>query len=136
MKNKKQVIKNSLTAFLYAFILSTFLIAVVSNLYNNFWIEILAAFSISVSVAIVFSMVNYIFYLRKTFEIDENGIIFYVKDKVVKTIEFSSVIETDISKSMIYGNNRVIALTTEKETIRFSINYKVYQHYFHWKYYY
>jgi len=125
--SKKQVIKNSLTAFLYAFILSTFLIAVVSNLYNNFWIEILAAFSISVSVAIVFSMVNYIFYLRKTFEIDENGIIFYVKDKVVKTIEFSSVIETDISKSMIYGNNRVIALTTEKETIRFSINYKVYQ---------
>lgn len=126
--SKKQVIKNSITAFVYSLIVSTFLIAVISNLYFNVVLELIACFVLSLSFAGLFSMVNYVRYLSKTFEIDKEKITFYIKNKAVKVLYFTQVIETDISKSLIYGNNRIITLTTEKETIRFSINYKVYQH--------
>ncbi len=126
--SKKQVIKNSMLAFVYSFIITLFVIAIISNLYTNVWLEILASLTISLSVAVVFSLINYISYLSKTFTIDKEGITFYIKEKPVKTILFKNLIETNIAKSFLYGNNRVVSLITEKENISFSVNYKVYQH--------
>ena len=126
--SKKQIIKNSLLAFVYTFIVSLFLIAVLSNLYSNILLELLAVFSVSLAVAIVFALINYIFYKRKTFSVDESGIVFYNKDNVIKKIDFSSVLETNIARGIIFAKNRVITLKTQEEAITFTVNGSVYQH--------
>ena len=124
--SKKQIIKNSILAYIYSLICTTFLLICVSELYYKLALEFLACQAISVSVAIFYAVCAYSRRSRKTFSIDEQGIIFYIKNKEVKRIEHSELIETYISKSIFKGN-RIINLTTQSGTISFAVNYRVYQ---------
>lgn len=125
--SKKLIIKNSLLTFLYSFILSLFLLACISQIYSGISVEILACASLSLGIALLFAMISYLRHSRKTFSVDENAIIFFLKNQEIKRIYHSDLIETNIAKSIFKGN-RIINLTTQKETVSFAVNYRVYQH--------
>ncbi len=124
--SKKQIIKYSLITFLYAFIINLFLLACISQIYSGVGLELLACVSLSLGVTALFALVSYLRHSRKTFSVDEQGIIFFIKNQEVKRILHSELVETNIAKSIFKGN-RIINLTTEKETISFAVNFRVYQ---------
>ncbi len=124
--SKKQIIKNSFIAFCYTLIICTFILACLSQIYYNFWLELIACISISIGVTAYFAIISYLRHSRKSFSINEQEIIFFIKGKEVKRIALADLIETNIAKSIFKGN-RVINLTTKSETISFAVNFRVYQ---------
>lgn len=124
--SKKQIIKNSLITFLYAFIINMFLLACISQIYTGFSLELLACVSLSLGITAIYATVSYLRHARKTFSVDEEGIIFFLNNQEVKRILHSELVETNIAKSIFKGN-RIINLTTKNETISFAVNFRVYQ---------
>ncbi len=124
--SKKQIIKNSFIAFIYTFIICCFILACISQIYYNFWLEIIACLSVSLGVTAIFSVLSFLRHSRKQFSINEKELIFFINGKEVKRIEHKDLIEINIAKSIFKGN-RVINLTTKEGNISFAVNFKVYQ---------
>lgn len=124
--SKKQIIKNSLIVFVYSLIISLFLLACISQIYSNFGLEILACISLSLGVTGIYALFGYLLHARKTFSVDEECVIFFLKNQEVKRIYHNELIETNIAKSIFKGN-RIINLTTKTETVSFAVNFRVYQ---------